>query len=130
MIFILAGPYALKAQEAGGDQEFKSELDNIKSPFDDGIPKPVIINKPAPEAPKPVNIPKPQPRPQPVYSPEIMLPMLNLQGVVVGDGIEQAIIDDQVVPLHGTIEGARVDSVTKHGVELSYKGKKFFLKVD
>jgi hypothetical protein len=60
----------------------------------------------------------------------IPFPELNLQGVIVGEDIHQAIINDRAVPLHGTIEGVRVDSVTKQGVELFFKGKKVFLKVD
>ena len=161
MIFFFAGPYLLKADEApGGDQEFKSELNNIKNPFEDGIPKPiVIINKPTPvyhEAPKAIVLPlMPKPMPQPVVfkpmsqpmpisqpmpkyqpvawrqpEPEIRLPTLKLQGVMVGEEIHQAIINDQVVPLFGTIEGARVEAVSKEGIELSFKCKKFFLKVD
>ena len=130
MIFFLIGSYPLKAQEAlEGDQEFKSELDNIKNPFEDGIPKPVvIINKPIYEKPKAIELNKPIFKP--VVPLRVLLPALNLQGVMVGEDMHQAIINDQVVPLHGTIEGARVDSVTKQGVELFFKGKKFFLKVD
>jgi hypothetical protein len=172
MIFFFTGPYSLKADEVpGGDQEFKNELNNIKNPFEDGLPKPiVIINKSTPiyhEAPKAIVLPpmpqpvvfKPMPQPvvfkpmpQPVVfkpmpqpisqmpryqpvawrppEPEIRLPTLKLQGVVVGEEMHQAIINDQVVPLLGTIEGARVEAVSKEGVELFFKGKKFFLKVD
>ena len=162
MIFFFTGPYSLKADEVpGGDQEFKNELNNIRNPFEDGIPKPIIIiNKSMPiyhEAPKAIVLPPmpkpmlqsvvlPMPKPmsyqpiplmpkyQPVAwrppEPEIRLPTLKLQGVMVGEEMHQAIINDQVVPLFGTIEGARVDSVSKEGVELFFKGKKFFLKVD
>ena len=162
MIFFFTGPDSLKAGEVpGGDQEFKNELNNIKNPFEDGIPKPiVIINKPtsiyheAPKAivlpmPKPISqpmpqpvvfkpVPQPVPQPVPRYQPvawrpsepEIRLPTLKLQGVMVGEEMHQAIINDQVVPLFGTIEGARVEAVSKEGVELFFKGKKFFLKVD
>ena len=60
----------------------------------------------------------------------VTLPDLHLQGVIVGEDIHEAIINDQVVPLLGFIEGAQVDSVSKDGVELLFKGKKIFLKVD
>ena len=44
IIFFFAGPYSLRADGVpGGDQEFKKELDNIKDPFEDGIPKPVVV---------------------------------------------------------------------------------------
>ena len=38
--------------------------------------------------------------------------------------------NDQVVALQAKIEGARLVGVTKQGVTLLFKGKKFFLKVD
>lgn len=132
MIFFFIGNYSLKAADApgGNDQEFTAKLDSIKNPFEDGLPKPVVIMpKPAAyhEEPKPVVLPMPK---SPPMVEVVKLPDLKLQGVMVGEDIHQAIIDDQVVPLFGTIEGVRVDSVTKQGVGLSYKGKKFFLKVD
>ena len=131
IIFLLMGSYSPKAaQEPGEGQEFQSELDNIKNPFEDGLPKPVVItNKPTHyEGPKPIVFL--QLKPKPALPPVISFPELNLQGIIVGEDIHQAIINDQVVPLHGTIEGVRVDSVTKQGVELFFKGKKIFLKVD
>ncbi len=130
MIFFLMGTYPLKADEVpgGNDQEFIAKLDNIKNPFEEGIPKPVpIVAPPQHKVPKPVYV---KPKPKPVAEPVILPPTLNLQGVIVGEDIHQAIINDQVVPLLGVIEGARVDSVTKQGVELFFKGKKFFLKVE
>ena len=131
IIFFFVGSYSLKAaEEPRGDQDFESEVDNLKNPFEDGIPKPVVVvNEPIhDEGPKPVVFfqPKPEPSTQVVIS----FPELSLQGVIVGEDMHQAIINGQVVPLHGTIKGARVDSVTKQGVELFFKGKKFFLKVD
>ena len=150
MMFFFAGFYSLKADEApGDDQKFKSELDDIKNPFEDGIPVPepiVVVNEPkiTYQAPKPIvsPMPKPQvlpmptliPKPEPVVwhpaAQEIAFPSLKLQGVMVGEDMHQAIINGQVVPLFGTIDGARVDSVSKEGVELSFSGKKVFLKVD
>ena len=139
IIFFLAGPYSLKADEVpGGDQEFKSELNNVKNPFEDGIPKPVVmINKPTlihHEEPAVVlSLPKPMPEPEhpgPPPGEEVELPVLKLQGVMVGDEMHQAIINDQVVPLFGTIDGAKVLEVRKDGVVLFFEGKKLFLKVD
>lgn len=131
MIFLLMGPYSLKADEApAGEQDFMSELDNIKNPFDDGMPKPVVVEKPVKhEKPKPVIL-KPKPKPKRIVPPVISLPALKAQGVIVGENIHQAIIDDQVVPMGGTIKGVQVISVTRQGIGLLFKGKKFFLKVD
>lgn len=138
MIFFLMSAYSLKADQVPGvnDQGFTAELDNIKNPFEDGFPKPSPVPKPIFIRHKPTHykLPKliilPKRKSQPVTGLEVKLPDLKLQGVIVGEDIHQAIINDQVVPLLGTIEGARVDSVTKQGVELFFKGKKFFLKVD
>jgi len=135
MIFLFTGPFSPRAavSPVGDDQEFITKLDKVKNPFEDGIPKiikpVVIIQKPVSHE---VQIKQPfvMFKPIPVVQPVISLPALNLQGVIVSEDIHQAIIDDQVVPLHGTIKGVRVDSVTKQGVGLIYKGKKFFLKVD
>jgi hypothetical protein len=130
-MFFFTGSYSLEAMEAAmGDQEFNNELDNIKNPFDDGYPKPVVIVKKRIHHEvqiRPINLFKLRPR---ILFSKIQLPALKLQGVIVGEGIQEAIINDQVVALHGTIKGARVDAVTKDGVELFFKGKKFLLKVD
>jgi len=133
MIFFLMGPYSLKAADApgGNDREFTAKLDNIKNPFEDGLPKPVVIKmKPTVHYTQHKARVIVRPKPKAAAPPVISLPALNLQGVIVGEDIHQAIINGQVVPLLGTIKGARVDSVTKQGVELFFKGKKFFLKVD
>lgn len=129
--FLFLGSYSLRADEGlSGDQEFIQELNIIKDPFEDGIPKPVVvIQKPIVVPPKPKEHRKP-PKPKEIVAPVITLPMLKLQGVIVGGDIHEAIIDDKIVPLQGAIEEAKVISVSKEGVELLYKGKKFFLKVD
>jgi hypothetical protein len=117
----------------GGNEEFNNVLNTIKDPFVSGIPKPAAIEtKPNVEPSMPVGKIESKPAPMPVFvAPEVVtLPDLNLQGVMVGEEMHQAIINDRVVPLNGTIKGAKVVSVTKQGVELSYKRKKFFLKVD
>jgi len=131
IIFFFTGTVALKAEEIlGSDQDFMKELDNVKSPFEDGTPKEVHL---------PQSVQREQPRsvveqpkaPQPVAPPEVItLPALDLQGVIVGENVHQAIINGQVVPLHGSIQGARIDSMSKDGVGLFFKGKKFFLKID
>lgn len=138
MICLLMGSYSLKAdEEMGDDQEFMKSLDAVKNPFEDGLPKPVPVVPQAPKVifPTPVATPTyvapkfEMPKVVPVIAP-VVLPTLHLDGVIVGDDIKQAIINDQVVPLMGTIEDAQVISVEKEGVELSFKGKKFFLKVE
>ena len=118
-----AGP--VKADEAlGMDTEFMKQLDQVKNPFEDGLPKPIpVIVKPPKriiQRPRPIVLP-PKPLPMPIIVPTVEtpepLPNLRLGGVIVGDGIQQAIINDQVVSLHETIQGAQLDSVTKEGVK-------------
>jgi len=130
IIFFWAGIYPLMADEGSvNDQQFMKQLDNIKSMFDDGLPKQVYVPPPVqPVVPPPVIVPKPKPKPLP--PPVIVLPAMKVEGVMVGDEMHQAIINDEVVPLQGLIKGARVVNVTKDGVDLIYKGKKFFLKVE
>jgi hypothetical protein len=146
MIFLFMGSYSLKADEVlGSDREFMNELDAVKNPFEDGLPKlvPVVIQPTKPEVQPAIPMPMPKP-PEPIAPPRPMfvmpeikpaalpvtLPNLRLQGVIVGEDIHEAIINEQVVPLRGFIEGAQVDSVSKEGVGLLFKGKKVFLKVD
>ena len=121
---------SLRAEVAGlNDQQFAMMLDQVKDPFVDGIPKPVEPIKPvlvavSPEPPMPV-----QQNRQPIVVP-VVLPALKLQGVLVGDGMNEAIINDRAVPLNYAIDEARVVSVSQQGVGLVYKGKKFFLKIE
>jgi len=121
------GSHLLRADEVPlSDQEFMKELNAIKNPFEDGFPKPVISRQVFHR----VYVRQEKPKAKPLPPPVIVLPAFDLQGVIVGEGIYQAIINDKIVPLGDSIEGARVDAVQKEGVTLSYKGKKFFLKVD
>lgn len=134
LVIFLLGSCPLRADESpGGDQDFINQLDSIKNPFEDGLPKPVVVHpKPVfirPQVPLNSPQPKPAPLPKPVEVP-VALPELKLQGVMVGQDIHEAIINDQIVPLNGYINDARLESVNKDGVQLIYKGKKFFLKVE
>jgi hypothetical protein len=135
IIFLLVGPYSLKAAETpASSHEFMNELNSIKDPFEEGFPKPIPVvvqmpinvNHKGPK--KPINVTPPKPKAS--VGPVITLPTLDLQGVLVGEDMHEAIIDDKIVPLQGSIKGAKVISVSKQGVGLLYKGKKFLLKVD
>src|ERR1035441_5843774 len=94
MIFFLMYPYSLRAEKPfGADQDFMKDLDNVKSPFEDGLPKPVPVVIPA--EPKPAEF-KPKAIPQ-GYPALVTIPALHLKGVVVGEDIHEAIINDRVV---------------------------------
>lgn len=130
VIFLLAGAYPLKAEETlEKDQEFMNGLENVKNPFEDGLPPPVVVEPVHQDQPQPVALPTVS-EPVKIVPPQIRLPDLKLQGVIVGEEVHQAIINDLVVPLHGSIGGARLEEVSKLGVVLIYKGKKFILKIE
>ncbi|MDE1920742.1 MAG: hypothetical protein KGJ09_04955 [Candidatus Omnitrophica bacterium] len=140
VIFLLAGSCPLKADETSGndDQGFVQLLDETKNPFEDGLPKPVAVQQPVPPAPKPL---PPPPLPKPVLLPSVpkrveppapvVLPDdIKVQGVMVGGGMHEAIIMDKIVGLGEVIEGAKVVAITKGGVTLEYKDRKFSLGID
>ena len=132
LMFLISGNHPLRADAPENDQELLDELNNVKNPFDNGVPEPVpVVVQPPPvvvQPQKPTFVRKPKSRPR--VQPVIQLPSLKLQGVIVEEGNPQAIINDNVVPLLGTVEGAQVIAVTKEGVTVVYHHKKFFLKVD
>ncbi|MBF0511527.1 MAG: hypothetical protein HQL13_04270 [Candidatus Omnitrophica bacterium] len=125
--------FPLHAQEmAGEDKDFIKSLDNLKDPFGDGYPKPpeIKLNPVIPKPQKPEVVvfrPKPVLPPKPV---ERAFPAMRLQGVIVGEGIQEAIIDDQVAHVGSSIQGAIVDEVNRDGVRFLFDGKRKFLKVD
>jgi hypothetical protein len=133
IIFLIFNSAVIKADSSlnGNDEEFISELNIIKDPFENGMPKEVVV-QPKPTPPliitkQTIQLPKLISKPVAII---VLLPQLDVQGVMVGDGLQEAIINDQEVPLHGSIKGAKIIAVTKNGVELLYKKKKFFLKVE
>ena len=134
ILFVMALHLRLNADEGpANDQEFLTALDSVKNPFEDGLPKPVVVipkvvYQPPPK-PKPVAIIIPKPKPKKIFE-VVSFPKLHLAGVLVGDEMHEAIINDTIVPLGGMIAGVKVVSVAKEGVTVTYKGKKMFLKVD
>jgi len=126
ILFFLMSFCSSRADEnSSDDQAFLKQLNEIKNPFEDGLPKPVIVAQPVvqPSSPKPVYHPPPPPAP-------IVLPDMSLDGVMVGDGMQEAIINNAVVSLGGDVEGAVLLDVSKQGVHLLYKRRKFFLSVE
>lgn len=133
IILFFIGAAFIKADE-GSDGDFLSLLAKVKNPFMTDFPQPKAIV--TPESLRPQAPLKETPKPpvkvkRVVLPPKVVLPAdLKLQGVIAGEDMHQAIINGQVLDLQGTIEGAQVVSITKDGVELLFKGKKFFLKAD
>jgi hypothetical protein len=132
VIGLLMGVFTVWADNAPeDDQGFISLLDETKNPFVDGLPKPVHV---APVVTHVYTPPKPRPAPPPLPPPPpppVRLPSgINVQGVMVGPNMHEAIINGQAVDLGGYVKGAAVIEITQHGVTFKYKGKKFLLPVD
>lgn len=59
----------------------------------------------------------------PVETQAMPLPNFSVQGVIWGGSLPQAIINDQVVKIGDTIQGAKVISIGKEGVGLLFDGR-------
>jgi len=57
----------------------------------------------------------------------VSLPQLDVQGLVWG-GIPQAIINNRIVRVGDTLEGARVIKIDKNGVTVSFNNKEHSLR--
>ena len=138
------------------DHDFMELLDKIKSPFDSGLAKPAapVEAVPGPGGPTgpggqpglgelqqrqmrgllpntgPGGTQNPPKRPSEPAEPIVLPVGITLQGVLVGEDMHQAIINDQIVPINGSVMGARLEEVNKEGVVMEYKGKKFLLKIE
>jgi hypothetical protein len=129
--FLVSHPIQAQEQPGDSDEAFMKVLEDVKNPFEDGLPKPKVIKKfvpPPPPLPKPKVVPKPILKLLP--SPPVTLPALSLQGVIVGEEMHEAVINGQIVSLNEEIQGAKVIGIGKKGVTLLYKEKIFFLKID
>lgn len=57
----------------------------------------------------------------------VSLPGLDIQAVVWGSLIPQAIINGEILRVGDTIEGAKITNITKEGIDIIYKGRIFNL---
>jgi hypothetical protein len=55
--------------------------------------------------------------------PQEPLPRLNIQGIVWGGELPQAIINGQVVKIGDRIEGVRIVDISKEGISVFYSGR-------
>ena len=55
------------------------------------------------------------------------LPNLIIQGLIWGGGIPQAIINDNVVKVGDTMQGAKILSIAKDGVTVLFEGAQYIL---
>ena len=54
-------------------------------------------------------------------------PLLNVQGLIWGGALPQAIINDKVVKIGDSIEGARITNIAKDGVTVLFEGRQYNL---
>lgn len=71
--------------------------------------------------------PKEVPQEITLVKPKLDLEKLNVQGIIWGGKIPQAIINNKVLTIGDLIEGAEILSIEKKGITLSYSGAIFDL---
>jgi hypothetical protein len=156
---LLIAPGAAAQDPAAMDPEekvFWVELEKVKDPFESPIKKPKVaepVKPPVPVVAKPVEPvklvpppPKPQPSPTPT-PPRLSLPapvlpqvdekaamalLLNgvkINGIIWSADMPQAIINDRVLKVGDEVQGAKILSIKKDGVEVSHKGMKYILTI-
>jgi hypothetical protein len=117
------------------NKEVMEALAGLKNPF---MP-PVFPSPPKPiKPPQPVVVPViphiPPPPPTPVVVPppvDLSSLALNLQGVIWGEILPRVIINNQILKINDSIEGAVVRSISREGqVTMVYKGVKFKLTME
>lgn len=99
---------------------------NLKNPFLSAMP-------PAPKVEPQKVVPPPPPKPEVIPPPKVIVkpkPSLTVTAVVWGEAEPQAIINGKIIGLGETIEAAKVVSITKKGVQLSFEHDTIDLTVD
>jgi len=108
-------------------------LMNPKNPFMSQIPQEIVVQKPVEK--KVVPVKSVTPIKKPLSKPKIEVIdkkslNLKLNGMVWGGPKPQAIINDRIVSEGDIIESKKIESITKMGVRIRYKGRVFFLTID
>ncbi|HOW36247.1 MAG TPA: hypothetical protein PL155_07525 [Candidatus Omnitrophota bacterium] len=125
ILFIGSLFWAGQAPCENGNASTKKETLSFKDPFSSPLPKKKIIPKKVEE-----RIPvKPVAEIVKVER-EIIPPSLSIQGLIWNTDRPQAIINESVVGIGDTIEGAKIVSIQKTGVSIAYEGKTFQIKKD
>ena len=101
----------------------------FKNPFIPMLPEPPdIIEEPVIERPidRAPAIETRAPREEPPKPPEpVAPPQLNIAGIVWNTDRPQAIINDEVVDVGMTVNGAKIAKITRAGVEIEFKAQIF-----
>ena len=89
-----------------GEEEYTAQ--GLRDPFSSLIPEEVIEIEEIP-----------------ISELRVFLPEFNIEGLVWGTPHPQAIIEGKVVKIGDTIEGAKIISISKSGIEIIYEGRIF-----
>lgn len=105
-------PAEIKTADALNPKEYKAEL--LRDPFQSYPEEGLSAFKQEGEIPQ-------------AGMPQESLPSLNVQGVIWGGSLPQAIINNKVVKIGDTQEGARIVDISKNGVTVFFNGRKYIL---
>ncbi len=98
-----------------GKEEIGYTAQDLRDPFSSVIPE-IAVESPIEERPV-EKIPE-----IPVFPPE-----LNVQAVVWGSPVPQAVINGEILRIGDTIDGAKITNITREGIDIIYKGRIFNL---
>ncbi len=131
------------------EKAFLQDLEKLKDPFLSPFAKKVVeeVKPPVPapvETPQPVpsKLPEPKPTPPPRPTPvPVVLPVelnvapfstggIKVNGIIWNTDLPQAIVNDSVVNIGDELQGAKIVSIKKEGIELLHRGKKYYLSIN
>ena len=150
VLFILlsALPYYSYAQEQpapespgtpeslGTLEELLNSLPSLRNPFLSQILKEQKVKTPVEAEPQKVNN-----HPEPAHPPEVKstsvlpeaasepLPSMDIQGIIWGSDLPQAIIDGRVVGVGDKIQKAKITAIDKSGITFLFQGRKTTIAV-
>lgn len=137
MVFLFCGMCPIIHSQEGED--IVQDLDGIKDPFLSQLPEPVVIPKQPVVAPVefvPKNVIEKVPVDVPIIVPNIPevvkkpnMDSFVLKGLVWNSDTPQVIINDKVMDVGDEINGMRIVTITRDGVEFSSNGVTTFLKM-
>ena len=114
------------------------KIASVKNPFIARLPKPTAVEPvEEEETPKPMTISLPNPGT--IITPYVEIkpiqeiakvepvkpPKMNITGLVWNTDLPQAIVNDKVVSLGDTVDGAVITDIREGGIDVLYKGAKF-----
>ncbi|MCA9398721.1 MAG: hypothetical protein KC618_03145 [Candidatus Omnitrophica bacterium] len=126
-LLLLSTSFSLEAQE-----NIPGEMGKRRNPFIPQLPV-----EAEPEPPKPAPAPQPRPKPQPAPEPvkpqvkqPTRMPTFNISGIVWNSDRPQAIINGSVKDIGDSIDGVKIISIHKEGIDVSFQGKNMTIKVN